>query len=97
MRAKLKLFHSTDAVKRQRNVMAIIHSCSQHAEDRTRNMTRRYSSVANAFMRMTSFMVMNGYVGDVCEIAHVTSGMQLGTNKMTANGQLKTWFNLEGE
>lgn len=97
MLTKLKLVHSTDTVKRQRNVVAIIHRCSQHAEDRTRNMTRRYSSVANAFMRMTSFMVMNGYVGDVCEIAHVTSGMQLGTIKMTANGQLKTWFNIEGK
>ena len=97
MRTKLKLVHSTDTVKRQRNVIAIIHRCSQHAEDRTRNMTRRYSSVANAFMRMTRFMVMNGYVGDVCEIAHVTSGMQLGTIKMTVNGQLKTWFNIEGK
>ena len=56
MRIKLKLVRSTDAVKRQRNVMVIIHRCSQHAEDRTRNMTRRYSSVANAFMRMTSFV-----------------------------------------
>ena len=97
MRANLKLVHSANAAKRQRNVVAIIHRCSQHAEDRTRNMTRRYSSVANAFMRMTSFMVMNGYVGDVCEIAHVTSGMQLDTMKMTADGQLKTWFNLEGK
>jgi hypothetical protein len=42
-------------------------------------------------------MVMNGYVGDVCEIAHVTSGMQLGTIKMSANGHLKTWFNIEGK
>ena len=65
MRTKLKLVHSTNAVKRQRNAVAIIHRCSQHAEDRTRNMTSRYSSVANAFMRMMSFMVMNGYVGDV--------------------------------
>ena len=40
MRAKLKHIHSVDAVKRQRNVIAIIHRCSQHAEDRTRNMTR---------------------------------------------------------
>lgn len=40
MRAKLKHIHSVDAVKRQRNVVAIIHRCSQHAEDRTRNMTR---------------------------------------------------------
>lgn len=95
--AKLKLVHSVQTKNRERNIVAVIHRCSQHAEDRTRNMTRRYSSVANAFMRMTSFMVINGYVGDVCEIAHVTSGMQLGTIKMTATGNLKTWFNLEGK
>ena len=97
MRHKLEQVHSSQVVKRERNIVAVIHRCSQHAEDRTRNMTRRYSSVANAFMRMTSFMVMNGYVGDVCEIAHVTSGMQLGTIKMSANGHLKTWFNIEGK
>ena len=96
--AKLKLAYSASKpVKRERNIVGIVHRCSQRSEDRTRNLTRRYSSVASAFMRMTQFMVMNGYVGDVAEIAHHTSGMQLGTIKMTATGRLKTDFNLKGD
>ena len=94
---KLKLVHSAQIVRRERNIVGIVHRASQHSGDRHRNLTRRYSSVAAAFMRMTQFMVMNGYVGDVIEIAHYTSGMQLGTIKMTVTGRLKTSFNLEGK
>lgn len=94
---KLKLVHSAQTVKRERNIVGIVHRHSQHGSDRHRNLTRRYSSVAAAFMRMTQFMVINGYVGDVVEIAHHTSGMQLGTIKMTAAGNLKMSFNLTGE
>jgi len=93
----LKLVHSSATVKHERNVVGIVHRSSQRAEDRTRNLTRRYSTVANAFMRMTSFMVQDGYVGDVCEIVHHTTGLQLGTIKVTATGHLKIWFNLEGK
>ena len=71
---KLKLVRSSQVVKRERNIVGIVHRCSQHGEDRTRNLTRRYSTVASAFMRMTHFMVINGYVGDVAEIAHHTLG-----------------------
>jgi len=95
--AKLQLVHSSQTVTRERNIVGIVHRSSQRGEDRTRNLTRRYSTVASAFMRMTHFMVINGYVGDVAEIAHHTSGMQLGTIKMTATGRLKTDFNLEGK
>ena len=95
--AQLKLVHNSQTVTRERNIVGIVHRCNQHGEDRTRNLTRRYSTVASAFMRMTHFMVINGYVGDVAEIAHHTSGMQLGTIKMTATGRLKTDFNLEGK
>lgn len=94
--SKLKLVHNVSTVKRERNICGIVHRNSQHAQDRHRNLTRRYSSVANAFMRMTSFMVQDGYVGDVCEIVHHTSGLQLGTIKVTATGRIKIWFNLEG-
>lgn len=94
---KLQLVHSSQNVKRERNIVGIVHRSSQHAADRNRNLTRRYSSVQNAFMRMTSFMIENGYVGDVCEIVHYGSGLQLGTIKMTATGHLKLWLNLDGE
>lgn len=95
--AKLKLVQLFNKATRERNIVGIVHRHSQHGEDRKRNLTRRYSSVASAFMRMTQFMVMNGHVGDVIEIAHHTSGMQLGTIKMTASGRLKTDFNLKGD
>ena len=97
MQRKLTLVHSAQPAKQERGIVGIVHRCSQHAEDRTRNLTRRYSSIQNAFMRMTSFMLQNGYVGDVCEIVHHNTGLQLGTIKMTATGQLKLWLNLEGK
>ena len=97
MRANLKLVHSASTVKRQRNVVGIVHRCSQHAEDRTRNLTRRYSSMENAFTRMTNFMLQNGYVGVVREIVHHNTWLQLGTIKMTATGHIKLWLNLEGK
>lgn len=95
--AKLQLVHSSQKVKRERNIVGIVHRSSQRSEDRSRNLIRRYSTVASAFMRMTHFMVVNGNVGDVAEIAHHSSGMQLGTIKITAKGRLKTDFNLEGK
>lgn len=97
MKSKLKLDHSAKAIKRERPIVGIVHRNSQHSQDRYRNLTRRYSSVANAFMRMTNFMVQDGYVGDVCEIVHNNSGLQLGTIKVTATGRIKISFNLEGE
>lgn len=83
--------------KHERTVAATIHRASQHSEDRDRRMTRKYSKVANAFNRMLGFMAMNGYVGDVCEIYHTLSGMQLGTIKISATGRLKFWVNIEGK
>lgn len=83
--------------KHERTVAATIHRASQHSEDRDRRMTRKYSKVANAFNRMLGFMALSGYVGDVCEIYHVTSGMQLGTIKVSATGRLKFWINTEGK
>ena len=97
MQAKLKLINNAQPVKQQRGIVGIVHRCSQRAEDRTRNLTRRYSSMENAFTRMTNFMLQNGYVGDVCEIVHYNTGLQLGTIKMTATGHIKLWLNLEGK
>ena len=95
--AKLQLVKAFNKATRERNIVGIVHRSSKRGEDRTRNLTRRYSTVASAFMRMTHFMVINGYVGDVAEIAQHTSGMQLGTIKMTATGRIKIDFNLEGK
>lgn len=97
MQTKLRLVSVSKPAKQERDIAGIVHRSSQHSADRNRNLTRRYSSVQNAFMRMTSFMIENGYVGDVCEIVHHSSGLQLGTIKMTATGHLKLWLNLDGE
>jgi hypothetical protein len=48
-------------------------------------------------MRMSTFMLMYGFVGDVCEIVHNASGLQLGTLKVTAKGTVRMWLNLKGE
>lgn len=57
--------------------------------DRTRMLTRRYASLDNAVIRLTEFMVRDGYVGDVCELYHHVTGRQLGTIKISAKGNLK--------
>lgn len=92
---KLKLVHSATSVKPERRICGIVHRSSQRAQDRNSNLTRRYSTVANAFTRMTTFMLTDGYVGDVCEIVHHASGMQLGTIKVTATGHIKIQFTFE--
>ena len=97
MQRKLTLVHSAKPAKQERGIVGIVHRCSQHAEDRTRNLTRRYSSMENAFTRMTNFMLQNGYVGVVREIVHHNTWLQLGTIKMTATGHIKLWLNLEGK
>ena len=94
---KLKLVQSLNKAVNERRICGIVHRKSPVWKDRNRNLTRRYSTVANAFTRMTTFMLTDGYVSDVCEIVHNSSGMQLGTIKVTATGHIKIQFNLKGE
>ena len=61
---------------------------SQRMEDRHRVLKRSYSSLNNATSRLVSFMLQDGYVGDVCEVYHKLTGMRLGTLRMTAQGKL---------
>jgi hypothetical protein len=42
-------------------------------------------------------MMENGYVGDVCEVYHKLTGMQLGTIRITSQGKLSIWWAWEGE
>ena len=77
----------------QRNFVGVIHRAAQQTSDRKRNLTRRYATLDNAVVRLTEFMVRDGYVGDVCELYHHVTGRQLGTIKITAKGHLKvTWL-----
>ena len=73
----------------QRNFVGVVHRAAQQTSDRTRVLTRRYVSLDNAVIRLTEFMVRDGYVGDVCELYHHGTGRQLGTIKISAKGLLR--------
>lgn len=73
----------------QRNFVGVIHRAAQQTSDRKRMLTRRYASLDNAVIRLTEFMVRDGYVGDVCELYHHVTGRQLGTIKISAKSNLK--------
>lgn len=81
----------------QRNFVGVIHRAAQQASDRKRVLTRRYVSLDNAVIRLTEFMVRDGYVGDVCELYHHVTGRQLGTIKISAKGNLKINWEWEND
>lgn len=93
MNAKLKLVSNQALAVKERNFVGVVHRAAQQTSDRKRNLTRRYATLDNAVVRLTEFMVRDGYVGDVCELYHHVTGRQLGTIKITAKGYLKvTWL-----
>lgn len=93
MNAKLKLVSNQALAVKERNFVGVVHRAAQQMSDRKRNLTRRYATLDNAVVRLTEFMVRDGYVGDVCELYHHVAGRQLGTIKITAKGHLKvTWL-----
>lgn len=81
----------------QRNFVGVIHRAAQQTSDRKRVLTRRYVSLDNAVIRLTEFMVRDGYVGDVCELHHHVTGRQLGTIKISAKGNLKINWEWEND
>ena len=90
MNARLKLDSNQALAVKERNFVGVVHRAALYpTSDRKRNLTRRYATLDNAVVRLTEFMVRNGYVGDVCELYHHITGRQLGTIKITANGRLK--------
>lgn len=82
---------------KHRNFVGVIHRSAQQMSDRTRVLTRRYVSLDNAVIRLTEFMVRDGYVGDVCELYHHVTGRQLGTIKVSAKGHLKINWEWEND
>ena len=92
----LKLVHPA-ATKKERQIEGHILRRSQRAEDRSRVLKRSYSSLTNATSRLVSFMMENGYVGDVCEVYHKLTGMQLGIIRITSQGKLSIWWAWESE
>ena len=93
MNVKLSLVSNQALAVKERNFVGVVHRAAQQTSDRKRNLTRRYATLDNAVVRLTEFMVRDGYVGDVCELYHHVTGRQLGTIKITAKGHLKvTWL-----
>lgn len=93
MNARLKLVSNQALAVKERSFVGVVHRAAQQTSDRKRNLTRRYATLDNAVVRLTEFMVRDGYVGDVCELYHHVTGRQLGTIKITAKGYLKvTWL-----
>lgn len=93
MNARLKLVSNQALAVKERSFVGVVHRAAQQTSDRKRNLTRRYATLDNAVVRLTEFMVRDGYVGDVCELYHHVTGRQLGTIKITAKGHLKvTWL-----
>lgn len=90
MNVRLKLVSNQALAVKERNFVGVVHRAAQQMSDRKRNLTRRYASLDNAVVRLTEFMVRDGYIGDVCELYHHVTGRQLGTIKVTAKGHLKT-------
>lgn len=94
MNVKLSLVSNQTLAVKERNFVGVVHRAAQQTSDRKRNLTRRYATLDNAVVRLTEFMVRNGYAGDVCELYHHITGRQLGTIKITAKGHLKiNWEN----
>lgn len=93
MKSNLKLVHSADAVQRsERPIVGEIHRASKYVIDLNKRFKRKYSSTDNAVVGMTRWMYQYGCVGDVCVIHHAITGLEIGTLKMTARGELKTKF-----
>lgn len=78
--------------KKELLIVGEIHRHSQQAEDRNKRFTRRYSQLDTAIPRLTAWMIRDGKVGDVCEIYHNITKLQIGTIKMTSKGKLITNF-----
>lgn len=94
MKSKLKCVvnNSPSALPAERNIVGIIHISGKTKRAPFKQTTRRYLNVDNAVPRLTQLMVVEGKVGDICEIYHAVTGLQIGTIKMTSKGRLATDF-----
>lgn len=68
-----------------RPIVAMLHPKSSNDP---RRVTRRYSKIDNAVPRLVQLAMKEGRVGDVVEVFHDITSLQLGTIRMKANGTL---------
>jgi len=67
-------------------IMAELH---RHDVTQPRKRTHRYYALAeNAVKAVSLWAVTDGHVGDVIEVTHRYTGLQIGTIKVTARGRL---------
>ena len=57
-----------------------------------RGPMRRYLRPDTAAARATQLLITSGEPGDVAELAHLGTGMQLGWVKINANGTISCWW-----
>lgn len=55
-------------------------------------LTRSYSKIDNALPRMTYHMMFHAKPGDVIELSHRDTGMQLGTMKAKLGNKIESWW-----
>lgn len=68
----------------ERNLIVTLH------RKRKPLWARRYLRLDTAIPRITELMILGGEPGDVAEIAHAVTGMQIGTVRLRAGGNLIT-------
>ena len=61
-------------------------------DGKRRGPLRRYLRLDTAAARATQLLIAFGEPGDVAELAHLGTGMQLGWVKVNANGTLSCWW-----
>ena len=57
-----------------------------------RGPPRHYLRLDTAASRATQLLIAYGEPGDVAELAHLGTGMQLGWVKINANGTISCWW-----
>ena len=75
-------------VSRER--LFILTWTDRHGE--RRGPPRHYLRLDTAAARATQLLITSGEPGDVAELAHLGTGMQLGWVKINANGTISCWW-----
>lgn len=74
-------------------IRALYHRRNEKGSGTRTLWTRRYRDITTAAAKATSYLIVNGCVGDVIEFTLVINEMQIGAMKMTSSGKLHTEWN----
>ena len=73
-----------------RERLFVLTWADRHGE--RRGSLRHYLRLDTAAARATQLLIASGEPGDVAELAHLGTGMQLGWVKINANGTISCWW-----